>query len=52
MKTLKQIYSFIGLKRKVTQDVECLDLQVDSRALKKGDILNVILVDPVDVPII
>lgn len=38
MKTLKQIYSFIGLKRKVTKDLECLDLQVDSRALKKGDI--------------
>ena len=35
MKKLKQIVSFLGLKKKV-EDVEVLDLEIDSRKIKEG----------------
>jgi UDP-N-acetylmuramoyl-L-alanyl-D-glutamate--2,6-diaminopimelate ligase len=35
MKKLKQIVSFLGLKKKV-EDIEVLDLEIDSRKIKEG----------------
>ncbi|MGN1280814.1 MAG: UDP-N-acetylmuramoyl-L-alanyl-D-glutamate--2,6-diaminopimelate ligase [Succinivibrio sp.] len=38
MKTLKEVYKYLGIRKKVENDCEFCDLEVDSRNVKKGDI--------------
>lgn len=37
MKKLKEIFQYLGIKRKAP-DIECTSLEVDSRQVKKGSL--------------